>query len=158
MEPQPSEIADAGASTYVDQVITYTQDGVPVTCTEELAPVCQAPTGCPDHEVLGAPDGRTLTLDNGAQLEVGFLCDPIVDRAPNSDFSPDFIIWATIEQGPGAIVSVSEDGTDYVILDNLISDDQRFDLGIRGYEYARFVQIVAEPGTTVLVDAIEVLP
>ncbi len=159
VEPRPSAIADAGASAFVDLVVSYTQDGVPVTCTDELAPICQAPSGaCSNHEALGPPDGRSIVLPNAAQLEVGFLCQPIVDRAPNSDLSPDFVVWGTVDSGSGAVVSVSEDGSEFIVLDHLLSDNQSFDLANRGLEYARFVRIVTESGSQVSIDAIEALP
>lgn len=157
--PQPSQLADAGGPAYVDVVISFTQDGVPVTCTETVAPICQEPSGpCANHAVLGAPDGQTFPLQGAAQLEVGFLCNPIVDRAPNSELSPDFKVWGTIDSGTGGVVSVSEDGSNYIVLDNFIRDDQSFDLSNRGLDYVRFVRISSESGASLRIDAIEVLP
>ncbi len=157
--PQPSKLADAGEPGFVDLVISYTENGNPVTCTDSIAPLCQTQSGaCSNHPVLGAPDNQRFTLVGPGQIEVGFLCQPIVDRAPNSDLSPDFRIVSTIESGSGGIVSVSEDGSTYLVLDNLIRDDQSFDLSNRGLEYARFVRIAVEAGTSLSIDAIEALP
>jgi hypothetical protein len=159
VEPQPSKLTDAGGSAFVDLVLSYTESGNPVTCTDSIAPVCQTQTGdCSDHPVLGAPDSQSFSLVGPGQIEVGFLCQPIVDRAPNSELSPDFRVWATIESGTGAIVSVSEDGSNYVVLDNLIRNDQTFDLANRGLEYARFLRIAVEAGATLQIDSIEALP
>ncbi|MCP4448413.1 MAG: hypothetical protein GY811_24185 [Myxococcales bacterium] len=159
VEPQPSRFPDAGGPAYVDLVVSYSQDGVPVTCTDSLAPVCQAQEGaCGDHAVLGAPDGQSFSMQGASQLEVGFLCQPIVDRAPNSDLSPDFVIWGNVESGSGAVVSVSEDGSNFVVLDSFVSDDQSFDLSSGDLEYVRFVRIASQSGAALSIDAIEALP
>ena len=157
--PQPNPFADAGGPGFVDLVLSYTEGGNPVTCTDSIAPVCQTQVGiCSNHPVLGAPDDQRFSLVGPGQIEVGFLCQPIVDRAPNSELTPDFRVWATIESGIGAIVSVSGDGTEYVVLDDMIRDDQTFDLSNRGLEYARFVRLAVPAGVTLQIDSIEVLP
>ncbi len=159
VEPQPSKLADAGSSAFADLIVSYTEAGNPITCTDSLAPVCQTQTGvCSNHPVLGAADNQSFSLVGPGQIEVGFLCQPIVDRAPNSELSPDFRILGTIDSGSGAIVSVSENGSDYFVLDNWTRDDQSFDLSNRGLEYARFVRVAAELGASVSIDAIEALP
>ncbi len=159
VEPQPSRLADAGASTFVDLVVSYTEDGNPVTCTDSLAPVCQTQSGiCSNHPLLGPPDEQSFSLVGPGQIEVGFLCQPIIDRAPDSDLSPDFRIVGSIESGSGGIVSVSEDGSTYIVLDNLIRDNQAFDLANRGLQFARFVRVAVEAGASIRIDAIEALP
>ena len=159
VEPQPSKLVDAGAPAFVDLVVSYTEEGSPITCTDSIAPVCQTQTGvCSNHPVLGEADNQSFSLVGPGQIEVGFLCQPIVDRAPNSELSPDFRIWGMIDSGSGAIVSVSENGSDYFVLDNWTRDNQAFDLSNRGLEYARFVRVAAGPGASVSMDAIEVLP
>ncbi len=159
VEPQPNTFADAGGPGFVDLVLSYTEGGIPVTCTNSIAPVCQTQVGmCSNHPVLGAPDDQSFSLVGPGQLEVGFLCKPIVDRAPTSELTPDFRVWATIESGIGAIISVSEDGSEYIVLDDMIRDDQTFDLSNRGLEYARFVRVAVPAGATLQIDSIEVLP
>ncbi len=156
VDNQPSQFADAGGSTYADLVVSYTEGGEQVSCTDNVAPLCETQTGvCADHPVFGAPDNRSITLVGPASLEVGFLCHPILDRAPGSELGSDFVVRATIDQGSGGVVSVSEDGSSYLVLDFLSRDDQAYDLAIREIEYARFVRIAVDAGSTVTVDAIE---
>ncbi|MCH7510785.1 MAG: hypothetical protein IIB19_00300 [Chloroflexi bacterium] len=112
---------------------------------------------CANHAVLGAPDGRVFDLVGGAQIELGFLCQPIIDRAPNSDLSPDFRVVGTFS-GPGnAIVSVSVDGSNYIVLDTFLSDNQDFDLANESLEFVKFVRIANSGSATLALDAIEVL-
>jgi hypothetical protein len=113
---------------------------------------------CADHPVLGPPDGRSFVLEGNGQIELGFLCQPIVDRASNSNLTADFRLVGTLDAGSGAVLSVSEDGSDYVVLDTVVSDNQEFDLANEGLELVRFVRIATASGTTLSIDAIEVLP
>jgi hypothetical protein len=157
VDPIPSSNADAGVPSYVDFVVSYTEAGSPVTCSESVGNLCTVQTGsCANHAVLGAPDGRSFDLEGGGQLEVGFLCQPIVDRAPNSNLSPDFRVVGTLSGG-GGILSVSVDGSAYTVLDTIVRDNQEFDLANEGLEFVRFVRIASESGATLSIDAIEVL-
>ena len=158
VDPIVSDSADAGTPGYVDLVVSYTEAGSPVTCTESVSALCSAQTGaCANHPVLGAPDGRHFDLQGSEQLEVGFLCQPIVDRAPNSDLSPDFRIVGSVSGTGGAVLSVSSNGSEYVVLDTVLRDNQEFDLANKGLDFVRFVRIAAESGAALSIDAIEVL-
>jgi hypothetical protein len=158
VDPIPTGQADAGGSGYVDLIVSYDEAGTTVTCTEAVGSICSVQTGpCAGHPVLGAPDGSTFDLSSGSQIELGFLCQPIVDRAPNSDLSPDFRVVATFAGVGNAIVSVSEDGSNYTVLDTFTRDNQEFDLATESLEFVKFVRIANSGSATLSIDAIEVL-
>ncbi len=158
VDPIPSGNADAGSPGYVDLVVSYVEAGTPITCTDTIGGICAVQAGvCADHAVLGAPDGRSFDLTSGSQIEVGFLCQPIVDRAPNSDLSPDFRVVSSFAGVGNAIVSVSEDGSNFTVLDTFSSDNQEFDLANEGLEFVKFVRIANSGSSTLSIDAIEVL-
>lgn len=148
--------SDAGGPGFVDLIVSYTEAGSPVTCTDSVSDLCTLQTGpCSNHPVLGAPDGNHFELQGGGQLEVGFLCQPIVDRAPNSDLSPDFRIVGTLSGTGGAVISVSQDGSEFTVLDTVVRDNQEFDLATEGLEFIRFVRIASTSGSAMSIDAIE---
>lgn len=156
--PIPSGSADAGIQGFVDLVVSYDNAGNPVTCTEEVAGLCRVQTGvCADHAVLGAPDGRSFDLEGGSQIELGFLCQPIVDRAPSSNLSSDFRVVGTFAGIGNAVVSVSEDGSTYIVLNTFLSDNQEFDLAIERLEFVKFVRISNIGSAVLSIDAVEVL-
>ena len=158
VDPIPSASADAGAQGFVDLVVSYDNAGTPVTCTEAVGSICSVQTGpCADHAVLGAPDGQSFDLQSGSQIEVGFLCQPIVDRAPNSDLSPDFQVVGTFAGTGNAVVSVSEDGSTFIVLDTFLRDNQQFDLANESLDFVKFVRIANSGSAVLSIDAIEVL-
>jgi hypothetical protein len=158
VDPIPSGTPDAGSAGYVDLIVSYTENGSPITCSESVGALCSVQTGpCADHAALGAPDGRTYQLEGNGQIELGFLCQPIVDRAEGSNLTADFRLVGTLDSGTGAVLSVSEDGTSYQVLDTVVSDNQEFDLANEGLELVRFVRIAGQGGATLSIDAIEVL-
>lgn len=157
VDPIVTGTADAGAPGYVDLVVSYTEAGGLVTCTESVSNICTTQTGaCANHAVLGAPDGRNFELQSGGQIEVGFLCQPIVDRAINSELSHDFRFVGSVTSGQ-AVLSVSSDGSNYVVLDSIVRDNQEFDLANESLDFVRFVRITADGGAALSIDAIEVL-
>lgn len=159
VDPIPVGNADASTPGYVDLIVSYTEGGSPVTCSESVGALCSVQTGpCADHAVLGAPDGTSFSLESNGQLEVGFLCQPIVDRSVGSDLTPDFRLVGTLDGGSGAVLSVSEDGSSYTVLDTIVRDNQEFDLANEGLELVRFVRIANQSSTALSIDAIEVLP
>lgn len=156
--PSPSDLADAGVPTFADLVLSFTESGSPVSCTESIAAICQQQAGvCAGHAALGSPDGVSFELEANGLLEIGFLCDPVVDKASLSEITPDFQVWATLSAGGSAVVSVSEDGSTYQQLDNFVSDNQTFDLSSQEIDFVRFVRIATNANTTMSVDAFEAL-
>jgi hypothetical protein len=158
VDPIPSGTPDAGSPGFVDLIVSYDEAGTPITCTESVGAICSIQGGiCADHAVLGAPDGISFDLAAGSQIEVGFLCQPIIDKAPNSDLSPDFRVVSTFAGVGSAIVSVSEDGSTFIVLDTFLRDNQEFDLANEGLEFVKFVRIANSGSATLSIDAIEVL-
>lgn len=159
VDPIPSGTPDAGGGGFVDLVVSYDDASGTVTCTADTGAICTPQTGvCADHAILGAPDGRSFDLLGGSQIELGFLCQPIVDRAPNSELSPDFRVVGSFAGTGNAIVSVSEDGSNYTLIDTFLRDDQEFDLANQGLEFVKFLRIANTGSATLSIDAIEVLP
>lgn len=158
VDPIPTGTTDAGGAGFVDLIVSFDEAGSPVTCTESVGAICSVQGGiCADHAVLGAPDGISFDLTSGSQIEVGFLCQPIVDRAPNSDLSPDFRVVSTFDGIGAAIVSVSEDGSTFTVLDTFLRDNQEFDLANERLDFVKFVRIANSGSSTLSIDAIEVL-
>ena len=156
--PSKSPLADAGAPAYADLIVSYSENGIAETCTESIPSICQVQEGpCAGHPVLGAPDSVTHQLVDEDTIEVGFLCNPIIDRAVDSNLSPDFRVLAVVQQGQ-AVVSASQDGSTFFALGNLNTDNQSFDLANEQLDFARFVQIAGEPGAVIVIDAVEVIP
>ncbi len=154
----PTGTTDAGLGGFVDLIVSFDEAGSPVTCTDTIGSICSVQGGtCADHAVLGAPDGRSFDLSGGSQIEVGFLCQPIIDRAPNSDLSPDFRVVSTFVGVGAAIVSVSVDGSTYIVLDTFLRDNQEFDLANESLDFVKFVRITNSGSSTLSIDAIEVL-
>lgn len=163
-EATSPEVAPIGSTDqqpgapYADLVLSYTEAGVPVSCTESIPALCTVQEGsCANHAALGAPDGQDFQLQAGGQIELGFLCHPIVDQAPESELSSDFRIIGSLNLGGSAIVSVSTDGSDYTVLDTFSQDDQAFDLATEGFDYVRFIRIATPSGVSMSIDAVEVL-
>ena len=157
--PMPSDLVDAGGPGYVDLVVSFTDNGSLTTCADTTPTICEQQTGpCATHPVLGVPDGVTHSMQANDVLEVGFLCNPILDRTVNSEITADFRVWSTVSGPGGAIVSVSQDGSRYFDLGNLSSDDREFFLDNEQLEFVRFVRITAAAGDTLSIDAIEAYP
>jgi hypothetical protein len=158
VDPIPMSQVDAGSGGFVDLVVSFEEAGAPVTCTDAIGSICAVQTGtCANHAVLGPPDARSFDLIGGTQIELGFLCQPIVDRAPNSDLSPDFRVVGSFAGTGNAVVSVSADGSDYIVLDTFFSDNQEFDLANESLDFVKFVRIANSGSATLSIDAIEVL-
>lgn len=157
--PTPIPIgSDAGTSPYADLVVSFSENGIPVACDNSIGAVCGPSAGsCADHPSLGAPDSVVFELTGQNSLELALLCHPIIDRSDNGGLGNDFKVWATINSGR-AIVSVSEDGSTYTILQELRLSDQSFDLAEQDIQFARFVQITgATSNTSISIDAVEAL-
>lgn len=149
---------DAGSSPYADLVVSYSENGIPVSCDSSVGAICGPSAGsCDDHASLGAPDSVAFELTGQNSLELALLCHPIIDRSENGGLGNDFKVWATVNAG-SAVVSVSEDGSTYTILQSLISSDQAFDLAEQNVQFARFVRITGAVGnTSISIDAVEAL-
>ncbi len=149
---------DANTSPFADLVVSFSENGLPVACGNSIGAVCTSSSGsCSDHASLGAPDSTVFELTGQNSLEVGLLCHPIIDRSDNGGPGNDFRVWATVNSG-SAVVSVSDDGSTYTVLQNLISNDQAFDLAEQNVQFARFVRITgASSNTSISIDAIEAL-
>jgi len=149
---------DAGSSPFADLVISFSENGLPVSCGNSIGAVCSSSSGsCTGHASLGAPDSLVFEITGQNSLEVGLLCHPIIDRSDNGGLGNDFRIWATVNSG-SAVVSVSDDGSTYTVLQSLSSSDQAFDLAEQNVQFARFVRITGANGnTSISIDAIEAL-
>src|SRR6185369_12752928 len=97
---------------------------------------------CAGNPALGPNDGTTYELKATGRIELGFLCSAIVETgSPSAGESPDFKIFATVPGGARAVVEVSKNGTDYVQLDYLDTNDKTFALERSGFIEVRFVRI-----------------
>ncbi len=159
-EPTPAPISGGESEPgFVDLVLSYSENGTPITCDTTVTDLCGVRSGpCAQHEIMGAPDQVTFELQGQSTIEFGLLCHPVLDRADQNAPRNDLTIWATIASG-SAIVSVSEDGAVFTVLQNLNSNDQSFDLSEQNIPLARFIRITgATSATSIAIDAVEALP
>jgi hypothetical protein len=152
---EPPEVMEPGGGDpvelpeYADVVLAYTEGNQVVSCAELLAPCDeQQVDACGRDEVLGPPDGRTLTLDPGEIVEVGFRCGAI---------RLEFQIWADVPADGSAVIEVSLDGSSYLSIERLVQSDQVFSLVRHPLHVVRYVRISNTSSVSIDVDAIESL-
>ncbi len=162
-EPRTTSIyADVILSIGTKTDLTACSEGLPVCKPDE--PIVQ--TGpCANIPVLGKNDMTRFTLGPIGRIELGFLCDAIVEVGTTTGPSNDFTVWAQVTPGAEPVVEVSLDGTQYVTLNpwrqsnGVYADNPGFQLEAEKLYAARFVRITnASTKGTIELDAVEALP
>lgn len=154
--PDPGDGVDPG-DPYADAILAFADGDSLRTCADVLPDCEAAPPTCGPSEALGPPDGDAAILEPGDSLRLGFRCSSIRERGGFG--TPDLRLWATLAPGAHAVVEVSVDGSEFVVLDELREDDQELDLARVELEVVQHVQLAvpASSGGAVALDALEAL-
>ena len=146
------------SQVFADTVLAYSEGGDLKTCSLG-APDCNGNTGptCGPQTVLGPADGNTFSLEAMGRLELGVLCDAIIENGGLD--SQDFRIVANVPPGGEAVVEVSFEGNTFYTLTTLSSSNQTFDLAFAtdAIQVARYVRISDLGDGGIEIDAIESL-
>jgi hypothetical protein len=153
-----SDGLDAG-NAYADFVTAFSEGGEATTCSDSI-PVCGTAATCGPAEVLGGPDGAGYAIQPQGSIEVGFLCNLIIEQglSEGGARTDDFNVYTLGGEGSGN-VTVSFDGGTWTTMGSLdtTAGSQGFDLDYENLEVARFVRITNTGSVALTVDAIEAL-
>jgi hypothetical protein len=155
----PPDTMTDGGRMFADAVIAITRGDQVMSCVDGLPTCGSGPqTGsCAMNPAVGPNDGVYYDLGAQGRIELALLCGAIVEHGGGATESADFKIWSKVAASANAVVEVSRDGSIYVQLDYLNSDNKTFSLQRSGFSEVRFVRISDIAGGGVQIDAVEAL-
>jgi hypothetical protein len=127
--------------------------------------------GDPVLNVLGESDGVTFEVKGSSRVELGYLCDTIIEVGVDltNDMggrSVDFVVWGMATPDSIPVVEVGDDGVNYQSVNfwpknpnGTYVPNGGFELEVANRASARFVRISnsAQVGS-IFVDAVESVP
>ena len=160
---------------WADVVLQFSNGAMPTNCVGNGFPQCQNPPvpqmgPCANFPALGENDGTSWPIPHAGSIEVGFLCDTIIEVGfdPSNDMdgrSVDFVVWGNATPDSIPVVEVGDDGTQYDAVnfwpknpDGSYVVNGGFQLETALRTSARFVRISNMGQGTINVDAVESVP
>jgi hypothetical protein len=162
---------------FADIVLGYTVGSATTSCIAAGVPQCGSTmpqASCqsdPVLNVLGENDGVSYEVKTNSRVELGFLCDSIIEVGVDTTTdmqgrSVDFVVWGMATTDSIPVVEVGDDGVNYVSvnfwpknMDGTYVLNGGFELEVASRASARFVRIsnTAAQGS-IFVDAVEAVP